>query len=756
MIDLQVGNPLFSLLILFSLLAIGLAIFNAVLRKMAIAKFASPSMRRTLLPRMTWVRHALSTILVTASISLLAIALMDIRWGKTSQEVPQKGIEVMFALDVSRSMLAEDVAPNRLQRAKQQIKDMVDEMAGDRIGLVLFAGEAKQAVPLTSHYDDFKQVLDTAGPHSVTRGGSRLGDAIQTAAAGFVSKTNGHQTIVLFTDGEDQESKPVELAKQLSSENNTRIFTVGLGDFETGAKIPNAGSRQSQFVEHSGQAVWSKLNGQVLKAIATESNGAYIPAGTKRVNMADVYHGYVANIQQTEFETAKIDAYVPRYQWFGCVALLILLLETWITTSGGRKKSRQPSNDSVRSVNQSQTDRPAPLTSSRTNGQHSGSHRSVGTAALVLTLMLVNSTHAQESRSVSRQINSANQLLRDQKITEAIDAFNKIEGAPGRQRDQLNYNLAVAHYRHGDFAAAQTLFEQAAQASNSAIAANSRYNLGNCHYSSALESLEQDPKSAIQELQAAIAGYRSSLRLDRNNADARANIELASQLLRQLNQEQQNEQPENEEKKEDDSSEKDQNKDNQEQSPDSKSDSQEPADDQSEESNSEQGDSSPTDPGQEATENEQDANQEQNSSDKNDAPSEKQDPTSPEQQSDSANPQDQPDSSNPQPTEQPQGEQGAKNDEKPEEDSETPAPSESDPDSKDDDESQGKLTSANDADSPAGDRPGTAVARTDKPGQMTRAEALKMLQSIRDRDLLRRFELQKRERLRRVPVEKDW
>ncbi len=112
-------------------------------------------------------------------------------------------------------MLAEDASPNRLARAKQQIKDMVDEMAGDRVGLVTFAGETRQSVPLTSHYEDFKQTLDSVGPHTVRSGGSRLGDAIAAAASGFLSKTNEHKAIVIFTDGEDQESNPVEVAEKL-------------------------------------------------------------------------------------------------------------------------------------------------------------------------------------------------------------------------------------------------------------------------------------------------------------------------------------------------------------------------------------------------------------------------------------------------------------------------------------------------------------------------------------------------------------
>ena len=285
--------------------------------------------------------------------TLMTIALMDIRWGKTWREVPQKGIEVMFVLDVSRSMLAEDASPNRLSRAKQQIKDMVDEMAGDRVGLVVFAGDTRQSVPLTSHYEDFKQTLIPSDRTRCERGGSRLGDAIAAAANGFIDKTNDHKAIVVFTDGEDQESQPVEIAKKLYAEKGIRIFTVGLGDMDQGARIPDTESRRGGFIQHDGQQVWSKMNGQILSQIATETNGAYIPAGTKRVNMADVYHGYVANVEQTEFETAKINAYVARFQWFAVPALALLLLEVFLSTRRYQAKRREEKN--VRTLRTSET-----------------------------------------------------------------------------------------------------------------------------------------------------------------------------------------------------------------------------------------------------------------------------------------------------------------------------------------------------------------------------------------------------------------
>ena len=254
-----------------------------------------------MLPLRGSVGRNLATVLATAALALMVVALVDVRWGKVWREVPQKGIEVMFVLDVSRSMLADDAAPNRLERAKQQIKDTIDEMAGDRVGLVVFAGDAKQQIPLTTHYDDFKQSLDEVGPQNVRRGGSRLGDAIDTASQSFLTKSNAHKAMVIFTDGEDQESKPIEAAKRAHEATGVRIFTVGLGDMAQGSRIPVGGEDREQYLTHDGQQVWSKQNGEILRQIASTTEGAYIPAGTKQVNMSDVYHSYIGAGRADEF-----------------------------------------------------------------------------------------------------------------------------------------------------------------------------------------------------------------------------------------------------------------------------------------------------------------------------------------------------------------------------------------------------------------------------------------------------------------------
>ncbi|TWU44611.1 von Willebrand factor type A domain protein [Rubripirellula tenax] len=329
--ELQIGSPL-RMHLLWVVLAVALIwLLSMASARRAATKFVTSEMRQRVLGRTNQIRNAASLALAITSLALLVAALLDVRWGQVSRPVPQSGIEVMFVLDVSRSMLAEDVTPSRLDRAKQMIKDTIDEMAGDRVGLVLFAGEVKQQIPMTSHYDDFKSRLDEVGPDNLVRGGSRLGDAITVAAVGYLTQTNEHKAMVLVTDGEDMESKPVEAAKRAKEEKGITIFTIGLGDLDAGARIPvKTRTGRSTFVQHDGETVLSKLNGDILARVATETGGAYIPAGTKQVNMADVYHGYIATVEQQEFETTKVDGYEARFVWFLAPAIALLVAQITI------------------------------------------------------------------------------------------------------------------------------------------------------------------------------------------------------------------------------------------------------------------------------------------------------------------------------------------------------------------------------------------------------------------------------------------
>ncbi len=710
----EIGNRTNLLLLLAAVLALGLALYAQLCRRAAAKRFAAAESLAGLGWRSGSWRLWFAPWLSAAGLALLALALADIRYGKSWREVPQKGIEVMFLLDVSRSMLAEDVAPNRLARAKQQIRDLIDEMVGDRIGLVVFAGDAKQVVPLTSHYDDFVQTLDTVNPVSVLRGGSKLGEAIRVGSEGFMEKTNDHKAMVIFTDGEDQESDPLEAARTAFEEQGIRIFAIGLGDLEQGARIPAGGQRSEPtpiYVQHEGQTVWSKLNGQILSEIATSTGGAYIPAGTKRVDMQGVYQGYIASVEQTEFQTARINAFTPRFQWFALPALLCFVAE-FLLTNRVRHSVRAvmilccgcwlggfASPAYAQAPNPAAKSNPAPES-------NPASQNSLPAAGQFVPQPV-------------QQINAANELLRQEKVAEAIAAYGAVD-PPKRLRPTWLYNQGVAHYRQQNYALAAEAFRESAGSADRQLAAQSRYNLGNSLYAQALAAVEAAEKTAAEELLSeAIEHYRGALRGDRELVDARANIELAARLLQQLKDEQADQQQQEQQQQQQQDQDQEQ--------------EQEPSSEQQDQQSQAGNESSPA-------ENERSQSNDDGSQ-SGDERSQSEDESEQSGSEEGSQAEDQADSSA---GNQAGGEEG----DEPEETT-AAADEAGQPPSTD-----GELSAANaDASSadPSDDRQGKPVT-----GMMTREEAMKMLQSVRDRDLLRRLLKEQRERARRVPVQRDW
>ena len=240
-------------------------------------------------------------------------------------------------LDVSRSMTAEDVAPNRLERAKSDIRDLLSRLIGDRVGLLVFAGKPVVKVPLTTDQGFFLTVLDEVDTRSAPRGGTLIGDAIRRAIEALPERRDRDQALVLITDGEDQESYP-EDAAQKAAERGIKIFCVGLGDSREGARIPVRESSGLSYLRYQGQEHWSKVNDDLLKKIALLTNGAYIPAGTKAYDLGQVYEEHLAGLTRGQVQEDKRKRYREQFQWFVCFGALVLLLEMAIP-SHCRKRS---------------------------------------------------------------------------------------------------------------------------------------------------------------------------------------------------------------------------------------------------------------------------------------------------------------------------------------------------------------------------------------------------------------------------------
>jgi Ca-activated chloride channel family protein len=297
----------------------------------ALGRFADHPLLARIAPRATIARPALRAALALAGMALLVLALMDPRWGSEVEEVRRRGAEVFLVVDVSRSMTAQDAAPSRLDRARQFAEDVVDALAGDRIGLIEFAGTAALRTPLTLNYGAFRMQLQDLRPLSGARGGTALANAIDLAAQSFPPGAGTSRAILVLSDGEDLEGgeSPVEAARRALEERGVHVYTLGIGDPREGARIPT-GQRggATQYLVHDGQEVWSRMDERTLREIAEAGGGAYIPAQTGQVNMARAYEQTIGQLERQEFENATVTRRTPRFQWFAAVAFALLLCAT--------------------------------------------------------------------------------------------------------------------------------------------------------------------------------------------------------------------------------------------------------------------------------------------------------------------------------------------------------------------------------------------------------------------------------------------
>jgi Ca-activated chloride channel family protein len=230
-------------------------------------------------------------------------------------------------------MLAEDLAPNRLERAKLAINDVIDTLDGDRVGLVAFAGTAAIKCPLTLDYGFFRMMLGNISTASITRGGTMIGDAIRTVLDQVLdSQEKQFKDIVLITDGEDHESFPLEAAKEAAAKG-VRLFIVGLGDENEGKRIPitDASGRRT-FMQYKGQEVWSRLDADTLREMALATpGGRYLNVATGTIDLGEVYLQLIGSAEKRELEEETIEKYEEKFQIFLGIAFLLLSIEAVIS-----------------------------------------------------------------------------------------------------------------------------------------------------------------------------------------------------------------------------------------------------------------------------------------------------------------------------------------------------------------------------------------------------------------------------------------
>ena len=282
------------------------------------------------MPEVSMRRDTAKFIIYMIAVVLIVFSLARPQFGSKLKEVKREGIELMLAVDVSNSMLAEDFAPNRLERTKYSIARLLEGLHQDRVGLVVFAGDAYVQLPITSDYLTARNFVQRVSPTMVSKQGTAIGAAIDLAANSFSSQSEGSRAIILITDGENHEDNPIAAAKR-AAEQGIKIYAIGIGTPE-GAPIKLDGD----FIrDENGELVVSKLDESTLREVALSTDGAYIRSTEKSMGLAEIIEK-IKQTEQSEFTTVQFEEYDERYQYLLAVALALLILDTIALTKRNR------------------------------------------------------------------------------------------------------------------------------------------------------------------------------------------------------------------------------------------------------------------------------------------------------------------------------------------------------------------------------------------------------------------------------------
>jgi Ca-activated chloride channel family protein len=324
---MRFASPEYFWLLFCIPLFVGFFIWAYQHKQAALSRFASTSLIRKISPETGLNRQVQKWLLFLLFFFFLILALVRPQFGIKEQQMERKGIDIMVALDISESMLAEDITPSRIMRAKHEIAKFIQLLKGDRIGLIVFAGESFVQCPLTLDYGAARMYLDAVNTSWIQLQGTALGDAIRQSTKAFKSDLKKHKVLVLISDGEDHESEndAIEAAKEAIKEGVV-IYTIGIGS-ESGVPIPmkKQGGDIVYKKDNKGDLVMTRLNSLILEKIAFETRGKFFHAGTN-LDLSLIYKE-IDTMEKKDLGINKLAIYEERYQIFLCIALLFLVLE---------------------------------------------------------------------------------------------------------------------------------------------------------------------------------------------------------------------------------------------------------------------------------------------------------------------------------------------------------------------------------------------------------------------------------------------
>ena len=506
--------------------ALGLFLIWAWRKKQRlISQFVQSRLLANLTVGVSHARQKLRLWLLFFGVGFALLALARPQWGFDWEEAHQQGLDILVAIDTSKSMLATDIAPDRLTRAKLAAFDLMKLAKSDRLGVIAFSGSAFLQCPLTLDEEAFRQSIEALDVKIIPQGGTALSEAIDTAAKAF-EKSENHKVLVLFTDGEDQDSGAIETAEK-AEKAGLKIFTIGVGTQEGELlRIRDENGNFEFLKDDQGNVVKSKLNESLLQQIATKAGGFYLPlVGANPIEA--LYNKGLAPLPKADSTTKLVRNYREQFKWPLAMAILLLTVEMFLP-----QRRRVRASDEI------------------TNATNAGLKKAV-TAVVLFLIPLVSFASTSSAFKKYETGNYADSLAEYQKLL-----------AKKTNDFRLYYNAGDAAYKAQLFDSAKKNFDVALQSPDLSLQQQAYYNLGNTMYQMGEQA--EDPKDKQTSWESAVHDYQSALKLNPQDTEAKSNLAFVKQKLEELKkqQQQQQKQDKNDQSKQD---KKDQNKDDQKQ-----------------------------------------------------------------------------------------------------------------------------------------------------------------------------------------------
>ena len=518
---IYLAQPLYLLLILLIPLMYIAYWLMRRWRKRRIARFGDPDLVSSLAPLVPRRKGWLKLTLISLALLFFAIGMARPQLGAILKEKQVRGAEIMVVLDVSNSMLAEDYSPNRLERAKLAISKLVDELQGDRIGLIIFAGESFVQLPVTSDYVSAKIFLSSITTESVPVQGTAMGEAIRTAIKSFTSESENSRAIILITDGENHEDDPVAAARD-AVDMGARVFCIGVGSPE-GKPIPVDGEL---LKDKDGNIVVTRLDEATLKEVASAGKGLYVRAGNTEFGLNPVIDE-IRSLEEKDFQSVVFEEYDEQYMYFFAIALIFMLIEFMISDTRNRRSLFGGGKGMV--------------------------------AVLILMLASPVMLQAQSDRS---EVRAGNREFKKGEFREAELDYKRalVEDSTSIT---AKYNLGNALYRTESYSEAELYLKGLGDSLKSVSPSRA----SDCFHNSGNLALKQ------KKYQEAVDAYKESLRLEPDNFETKSNLAYAQKMLKeQQQQQQQQQQNQNQQQDQKDQQDQDQNKEQDQQNQDNKQD----------------------------------------------------------------------------------------------------------------------------------------------------------------------------------------